>query len=864
MSLSASYDAIKVKSIQQIYTSNRHSVLFRTIIIFVFFLYPLVAEPARIVSEKRECAICHIAWISDFKKDDRTTLIAYEPRPVVETGRQDVVSTEMMCFSCHDGFVLDSRSLWLNKEHTHPVGVVPSENVRLPKEEGKTIFPLNDDGKVYCGTCHSAHGIDWSETKSPLFLRMQNINSSLCKTCHVDRTESQNSRHNHPIDQKVSEGARQLIGIGSKLSQKSEVICQSCHLVHDSTEDKLLVVNNDRSQLCIACHQDKSNATNSGNKQHFTHPVNTSPKNLTIPTIFADSGAKFGPNGEIECQTCHKLHLAPSQKLLVLESTNLTEGVCINCHKDKRSVLSAGHNLLGKAAEITLGEKNQPGSNLGVCGVCHNAHNGKGPNMWARQLPPNSDLTASLCLSCHSNSGPANNHTVGFYSHPVGSELVSNMKPNGLPLFTSMGRKTYSTKYGRITCATCHDVHGPASQLNIDASSINKKDGTGKYLRKGEGNLLSLCKTCHEDKLSIKNTKHDIEANSDASMPLGVCSNCHQVHNAKGPRMWARDTGVDTYDTSTLCRDCHQQNGQAKDKTTGSHSHPIGVSVNKSGIRVTPQGWVEDVAGVKITTPPQLPLYDNNGNKLKKGEGLVGCGTCHDPHVWSPASTKASYATKKDQEGDARNSFLRIPSAPDGSLCITCHKSKTTIRDTEHDLSITVPEATNNLGEGLTQSGICGQCHAVHNAVQDLALWARPPGPADNRPEMLCRSCHRKTEIARAKVPEKASHPTYVMAWDGDLRDSDKKGITHLPVFSDSGSKAMTGYITCPTCHNVHQWRPTELQKGPGENQEGDIFSSFLRLRSTENMLCTDCHGGEALFRYKYFHGDDFKKSDKD
>ncbi len=863
MSLSVNYDAIKVNSIQQILISYRYSVPLRTIIVLVIFLYPHLARSARIVSEKRECAICHIAWISEFKRDDITTLIDYEPRPVVETGRQDVVSTEMMCFSCHDGFVLDSRSLWLNNEHTHPVGVTPSENIRLPKEEGKTIFPLNDDGKVYCGTCHSAHGVDWSETKSPLFLRMKNVASSLCKTCHVDRNGNQNSHHNHPIDKQVPDEAQQSLGIGFKLSQKSEVICQSCHLVHAAKEDKLLVVNNDRSQLCIACHQDKSDATNSGKIQHFTHPVNTSPKNLTIPSIFTDAGAKFGPDDEIECQTCHKPHLAPSQKLLVLESTYLTEGVCINCHKDKRSVLTAGHNLLGKATQDPLGENILPSPNLGVCGVCHTAHNGKGPKMWARHTPPNIDLTASLCLSCHNSSGPAADHTVGVYSHPVGSELMPGMKPNGLPLFTSLGRKTYSSKNGRVSCASCHDVHGPASQLKNTTSSMNKQDGTGKYLRKGEGNLLSLCKSCHEDKLSIINSKHDIEANSDASMPLGVCSNCHQVHNAKGPHMWARDTGADTYDTSTLCRDCHEQNGLAEDKTTGRHSHPIGISIEKAGIRITPKGWVEDVAGRKITTPPQLPLYDKNGNKLKKGEGVVGCGTCHDPHVWSAASKISSHVAAQDQEGDARNSFLRIPSAPDGSLCITCHRSKATIRDTDHDLSVTVPQATNNLGEGLTQSGICGQCHAVHNAVQDLALWARSPGPAVNPPEMLCRSCHQQTEIANAKVPEKASHPSYVMAWDGDLRDSDKKDITHLPVFSDSGSKAMTGYITCPTCHNVHQWRPTEMQKGPGENQEGDIFSSFLRLRSTQNMLCVDCHGAEALFRYKYFHGVDFTQRGK-
>ena len=103
------------------------------------------------VGEQRECASCHIAWLRDFKRGDVTTLIPYEPRPRTETGRQDVSSTERMCFSCHDGFMLDSRATWKGG-HGHPVGVAPSDKVKLPTVDGKVVFPLNDDGKLYCGS----------------------------------------------------------------------------------------------------------------------------------------------------------------------------------------------------------------------------------------------------------------------------------------------------------------------------------------------------------------------------------------------------------------------------------------------------------------------------------------------------------------------------------------------------------------------------------------------------------------------------------------------------------------------------------------------------------------------------------------
>ncbi len=827
-----------------------------TFVVSILFLLTPNAQAARVVEEKRECATCHIAWIADFKKKEVTTLVPYNPRPKVATGRQDVVSTEAMCFSCHDGYVMDSRFLWQDGGHTHPVGVIPSDRVDIPKDEDKTIFPLNDDGKVYCGTCHSAHGVEWGSKLSPVFLRAENINSSLCMTCHVDRKDQ---HANHPLNRKVKNNNKKLEQMGSKFKDTDQVICQSCHKVHGAKEEKLLVEKNEKSQLCEICHQDIKNVDTTGSGQHYSHPVDVIPKEVKVPSIFTESGSKFGPDKEVICQSCHTPHFAPPEnKLLVLDSEHLKEGICVNCHEKQRSLLNTGHNLLSGDTKV-MSDSELPSSNLGVCGVCHNIHSGKGPKMWARELQPGGDRVASLCLSCHSDGAPAEKFTVGEYSHPVGKSLSSAIDPGVLPLFTSSGVKTHSTKYGRVTCPTCHDVHGSVSHINHSSSAGSKQPGGGKYLRKGEDNLLLLCETCHADKWSIAETKHDLDIKKGDPMPLGICGNCHQVHNGNGPRMWARDDGLKKNDYGALCKSCHKKGGLAEKKTTGSHSHPIGVSIEKAGIDVTPEGWVSIEGGEKTTNAAVLPLYDEKEGVSHNKNGAVSCPTCHDPHRWTSKKTDKKMSGKKTDEGDATNSFLRIPTAPDGELCVTCHTAKAPIRATDHDLSVTVPKAKNALGEELHQSGICGQCHAIHNAVQDLALWGRLPGQADNAPEMLCRSCHDAGEIAEAKVPKKASHPGYVMAWDGSLRDVDKKGITHLPVFSESGRQALTGYISCPTCHNVHQWRPDTNEAGSGKNEEGDVFSSFLRTDSSEGILCADCHDLDSIFRYKYFHGIDFK-----
>ncbi len=73
------------------------------------------------------------------------------------------------------------------------------------------------------------------------------------------------------------------------------------------------------------------------------------------------------------------------------------------------------------------------------------------------------------------------------------------------------------------------------------------------------------------------------------------------------------------------------------------------------------------------------------------------------------------------------------------------------------------------------------------------------------------------------------------------------------PCCEDNASKKNVGNISCPTCHNAHQWNPLRKEKGSNKNLEGNATNSFLRNVSYNN-ICIDCHGMDALFRYKYYH----------
>ena len=116
----------------------------------------------------------------------------------------------------------------------------------------------------------------------------------------------------------------------------------------------------------------------------------------------------------------------------------------------------------------------------------------------------------------------------------------------------------------------------------------------------------------------------------------------------------------------------------------------------------------------------------------------------------------------------------------------------------------------------------------------------------------MCKSCHSPEGSARTKVPQVYLHPREKVVKIGERN---KKGRSaYFPLFhGKTGIKVTTGNISCPSCHNVHQWNPQSAAKGTGVNTEGDAANSFLRSQ-TSFVLCKDCHGKDAPFKIKYYH----------
>ena len=817
----------------------------------------------RTPSANRECASCHIMWLTEFKRKDVSTLIPYDPRPVMKSGKQDIASSEPVCFSCHDGFVLESRFLWEDNKHAHPVGQKPSDKIKIPIVEGKNLFPLNDDGRMYCGTCHTAHGVAWDQKKTAVFMRVANENGQLCMACHKDKLKG--PKHgSHPLKRKIQKlldkPPETLMNAGARFADDGEVICQSCHKPHAADEKKLLLLKNDKSQLCGACHVNRYARSRAQAGTMGTHPVNIKPEQVKVPDELIKQGAKLGSDGELICQSCHRPHDAtPDTSLLVVE--NNKDSLCQQCHKKQQSVLGSKHDM-GLARKDSQNIRKQLAQSSGACSACHVPHKGKGLKMWARPVDGTEDPMAALCLSCHNQKGIASKHTTGKYSHPVGVEISRLGVKVDLPTFDSSGLKLLNVSAGKVSCASCHNPHQWSPGDVLQKGEVGEK-GTSqtRFLRRANGEDAELCKTCHEDKWRISQSKHDMRYMApDAKNSQGqtvsessICGACHIVHNANAERLWARSDLGGNGTGYAACLGCHNKEGLAKNKTLGKHSHPLNVPIKSLGITASHNNWqLDSETNNKPADKTQLkalPLYDDTGHQVDEN-GRVGCGSCHDPHSWSTLAYKQVKEPAR-LEGDTDSSFLRIADQSQSTLCVNCHVQKKSVYLTKHDMTYEADDylkkvdkrnidgenkLDNVIGDSI--AGTCMHCHRPHNA-KGPALWARNKGEAAAPIAALCTDCHQQGGLAENKLPGEHTHPLQV----------NSESITHsknIPFFDEQGNRDhKNGRVDCASCHNPHQWDPQNRHNiSPAIAAEnGSTTTSFLRLTADNNsQLCVSCH----------------------
>ena len=770
------------------------------------------AEP--MPNSSKECAICHIRWVQAFDRNKPENQ---------ENPMQDVLERQAgsgdMCLSCHDGSVTDSRfEIWSTNHHT--TDSKPPESINIPTN----IFPLDAQGRMTCATCHTAHAVpESSDLKTVIFLRQPNIDSSLCLSCHSEH--AQKNDFQHPLEKVDYPIPLEIIDAGGKTSDDGEtIICQTCHEPHGARNSWMLVL--PPSKLCIACHTDKNPESNPPAGAPMHHIGQTFP-NFNPPASLLEEKATFGPNGELTCLSCHRLHDASGAWPLLIRK-NENSSLCLDCHKNEKAVIGTLHDLRLSSPE-TVNAKGQTASQSGPCGACHRIHG------WARVVPDANRPHSSGCMECHESGGPGSVERLYVDSHTVGKPIPEDMKTI-LPL----DKKTHS-----IGCLTCHDPHIPSMLANTSeaaqATQLNLSDPeTNNSMNQVHSNVQAplsflrykgseLCSLCHKNLLDLPGQPHNPETFESSvcealaiNSSIGACRVCHLIHNAKGPYLWSRKPITDAGNITDLCGTCHEDKldiqNSIHDPNSAQWSQKLGYKSKGSCIDChlihdpNEEGGIWSAIKTEDDTSQSCETchQDNGPAESMKTEHMgkiVGtdvndipvnmklsqdrrilCTTCHDIHQ------------------NEQNPKLLVESLPD--LCGTCHQNRLGIQNSIHDPN--TAEWAKNLG--FVSKGSCIDCHSIHDRKNSSDVWAII-GIRDDK-EKTCENCHHEGSPGSAmETPH--------------LGKNLKAELENLPSEMNVGPD---NKIVCTSCHDIHK-----------NKQE----KKLLVIPSQDSDLCIACHQEE-------------------
>ena len=660
-----------------------------TAYIYVFFILIVLFEPSTVpaaeMSSKRECAICHIMWLNDFRTNKRT-LIEWQPDNVLMKDTQGVVSSEEICYSCHDGYVLDSRStVW--KHNNHKTFVKPSNRVTIPSK-----LPLSNKGEIYCGTCHSPHGAgaapDANSSGATSFFREKNIDSSLCVMCHSNEADYTRT-NSHPLKAATFKLPDTLFESGSKpASVENKIICQTCHKVHGAKGKNIAIVDNKSSRLCFMCHDKQKDLIGTKHDLRASLPDEKNFKQQKV--------SESGP-----CGACHTPHNATSKMLWArrLRPGNIASQMCLTCHGEKmgyniKRIGNYSHPVDVEAALNTSFTSKLPLYSATLkkspegrvqCFTCHEVHRWD-PNAPTNQggtslegdasnsfLRISNDSSSSLCMECHADKKQliTSDHNLqvtatdeknlqGFTTSDSGPCSACHIPHNAAG--SRLWAKQMSGDKDIVTqlCVGCHNKSGVArakligdndhpvdvtfKQFNMD--SARKRVDTMLPLYDKEGNRkpeeMIVCLTCHEP--HVWNPQKSVAVSEYTYKNIEGDTTNSFLRKANFP-------------SSGLCKVCHPNNARV-DGTV----HDLNVSApretNLLGQTVKESGTC-GACHLVHNSPNTLKLWARPFGPIAPNESISSalCTSCH---------SKGNLAENKiplisaHPEGKLINNILRV------------------------------------------------------------------------------------------------------------------------------------------------------------------------------------------------------------
>lgn len=506
--------------------------------------------PVRVAGTAAVCKFCHTPHAANpvaplwNRHDPGTYYETYESSTLVAQVGQPTGASRL-CLSCHDGtialtqtynsrnaipgtvYITPRDSGYIGTELTddHPISFDYSEAVAAEQGELRapsslpSQLPLDQRGQLQCTTCHDAHDDRYGK-----FLRMDNIESRMCVTCHaVDGWPSAS----HATSPASLQGARRDTWDNLSATTVRGAGCESCHRPHSAGGRQRLLRHEAEEDNCFACHDGSVARTNvlAELSKPSSHPV------MRTTGVHDPTENPLSMPEHAECADCHDAHQAsdsPTARAPLIRPqmkgatgtqrvrTTASEAtyeyeVCYKCH----SVRNAARAVVDRViADNNIAEEFSP-ANASYHPVVAQSGNINVPGL----VQPLNATSIIYCTDCHgsdsSSSGPKGPH---------GSIFRPLLKRNYTTLdLTSESPAAYDLCYGchnrssilsnqgfsehrkhvveqRTPCSACHDPHGVRTSphlINFDRDIVRSLVGVGgpTYTSTGlrQGNCTLRC-----------------------------------------------------------------------------------------------------------------------------------------------------------------------------------------------------------------------------------------------------------------------------------------------------------------------------------------------------------------------------------
>jgi len=362
-----------------------------------------------------------------------------------------------------------------------------------------------------------------------------------------------------------------------KLDRSSELQCTTCHDPHDNRYGNFLVMSNQRSMMCVSCH-DLSGWIFSA------HESSTALASVANDSYLQSS--KHATVAENGCLSCHRPHSAGGYERL-LHFTR-SEDNCLSCHDGSvantnlRFDLSkfSRHDVARYEGIHDPKESPTAAARHVECVDCHNPHATQDTPAQAPVVPGVmrgvSGVTVSggvtervqyeyeVCFKCHGDNSSRPQSTItrqitqtntrlefdpsGPSFHPVVSQGANRNVPSLKPPMTVASM---------IYCTDCHNSSGDSGAKGPHGSDypplLAHNYDTSDYTSESEF-AYELCYKCHS-RNSILNDesfpKHRVHL--EEQIPCSACHDAHGISLAQGTRL--NNTHLINFDSTIVQAD---------------------------------------------------------------------------------------------------------------------------------------------------------------------------------------------------------------------------------------------------------------------------------------------------------------------